>query len=70
MECELVSPERAQELWPVMQVDDLLGALWLPGDGNVNPPTSPSRWPAGRGSAAPGWPSRSGSPASGATAGG
>ena len=37
MDCELVSPERAQELWPVMQVDDLLGALWLPGDGKVNP---------------------------------
>ncbi len=37
MECELVSPERARELWPVMQVDDLLGALWLPGDGKVNP---------------------------------
>ena len=37
MECELVSPERARELWPAMQVDDLLGALWLPGDGKVNP---------------------------------
>ncbi len=37
MDCELVSPERAQELWPVMEVDDLLGALWLPGDGKVNP---------------------------------
>ncbi len=37
MECELISPERAQELWPPMQVDDLLGALWLPGDGKVNP---------------------------------
>ncbi|HRK46365.1 MAG TPA: FAD-dependent oxidoreductase, partial [Nocardioides sp.] len=37
MECEVVSPERAQELWPVMQVDDLTGALWLPGDGTVNP---------------------------------
>ena len=37
MECELVTPERAQELWPPMQVDDLLGALWLPGDGKVNP---------------------------------
>jgi glycine/D-amino acid oxidase-like deaminating enzyme len=35
--CELVSPSRAQELWPPMQVDDLLGALWLPGDGKVNP---------------------------------
>ncbi len=37
MECELVGPARAQELWPAMQVDDLLGALWLPGDGKVNP---------------------------------
>jgi 4-methylaminobutanoate oxidase (formaldehyde-forming) len=37
MECEVVSPERAQELWPAMAVDDLLGALWLPGDGKVNP---------------------------------
>jgi glycine cleavage system aminomethyltransferase T/glycine/D-amino acid oxidase-like deaminating enzyme len=37
MECELISPQQAQELWPPMQVDDLLGALWLPGDGKVNP---------------------------------
>ena len=37
LECEVVTPERAQELWPPMQVDDLLGALWLPGDGKVNP---------------------------------
>jgi 4-methylaminobutanoate oxidase (formaldehyde-forming) len=37
MECEVVTPRRAQELWPVMQVDDLAGALWLPGDGTVNP---------------------------------
>lgn len=37
LECELISPERAKELWPPMQVDDLLGAIWLPGDGKVNP---------------------------------
>lgn len=37
MECELISPARAQELWPAMQVDDVLGAIWLPGDGKVNP---------------------------------
>jgi 4-methylaminobutanoate oxidase (formaldehyde-forming) len=37
LDCELVSPERAQELWPPMRVDDLLGAIWLPGDGKVNP---------------------------------
>ncbi|MCW2843754.1 MAG: dependent oxidoreductase, partial [Nocardioides sp.] len=37
MDCELVSPERAGELWPAMRTDDLLGAIWLPGDGKVNP---------------------------------
>ncbi|GAA4716737.1 FAD-dependent oxidoreductase [Nocardioides conyzicola] len=37
MDCELISPARAQELWPAMRVDDLLGAIWLPGDGKVNP---------------------------------
>ena len=37
LECEVIDPDRAQELWPAMQVDDLLGALWLPGDGKVNP---------------------------------
>jgi glycine cleavage system aminomethyltransferase T/glycine/D-amino acid oxidase-like deaminating enzyme len=37
LDCELVSPARAQELWPPMRVDDLLGAIWLPGDGKVNP---------------------------------
>ncbi|MCW2793376.1 MAG: dependent oxidoreductase [Nocardioides sp.] len=37
MDCELISPARAQELWPAMQVDDVLGAIWLPGDGKVNP---------------------------------
>jgi 4-methylaminobutanoate oxidase (formaldehyde-forming) len=37
LDCEVISPERAQELWPPMRVDDLLGALWLPGDGKVNP---------------------------------
>lgn len=37
LDCELISPDRAQELWPPMQVQDLLGAIWLPGDGKVNP---------------------------------
>src|SRR5919107_5512394 len=37
LECELIAPDHAQELWPPMQVDDVLGALWLPGDGKVNP---------------------------------
>jgi len=37
MDCELITPAGALERWPVMAVDDLLGALWLPGDGKVNP---------------------------------
>jgi heterotetrameric sarcosine oxidase gamma subunit len=37
LECELISPERARELYPVMDVDDLAGAIWLPGDGRANP---------------------------------
>ena len=52
MDCELVSPERAQELWPVMQVDDLLGALWLPGRRQGQPdrpdPVAGQGRPAGR----------------------
>lgn len=37
MECELLTPEQALEHYPVMRVDDLVGAIWLPGDGKANP---------------------------------
>ncbi|HQR25642.1 MAG TPA: FAD-binding oxidoreductase, partial [Nocardioides sp.] len=37
MECRMLTPEEAGEKWPVMRTDDLLGAIWLPGDGKVNP---------------------------------
>jgi len=37
MECELISPQRAAGLYPVMDVSDLAGAIWLPGDGRANP---------------------------------
>ena len=37
MECELLTPEQALEHYPVMRVDDLVGAVWLPGDGKANP---------------------------------
>ncbi|RNI17047.1 GcvT family protein [Flexivirga caeni] len=37
LRAELIDPDQAKELWPPMQVGDLLGALWLPGDGKVNP---------------------------------
>ena len=36
LECELISPKRALELYPVLETSDLLGALWLPGDATVN----------------------------------
>ncbi|WNG91750.1 FAD-dependent oxidoreductase [Mycobacterium sp. ITM-2016-00318] len=37
MECELLSPEEALQHYPVMRVDDLVGAIWLPADGKANP---------------------------------
>jgi len=35
--CELLSPKEAAEKWPIMRVNDLVGAAWLPGDGKANP---------------------------------
>lgn len=37
LECRLLTPDEAGERWPPMRTDDLLGAIWLPGDGKVNP---------------------------------
>ncbi|MFX8824819.1 FAD-dependent oxidoreductase, partial [Acinetobacter baumannii] len=37
VECEIISPQRAGELYPIMRTDDLAGAVWLPGDGKANP---------------------------------
>ncbi|MCV7251108.1 FAD-dependent oxidoreductase [Mycobacterium hackensackense] len=37
MECEILTPEEALAHYPVMRVDDLAGAIWLPGDGKANP---------------------------------
>ena len=37
VEVDVISPAGAQEKWPVMQVDDVKGALWMPGDGKANP---------------------------------
>ena len=37
LECELMTPAEALSRYPVMQVDDLVGAIWLPGDGKANP---------------------------------
>ena len=37
LECELISPARAAEMYPIMDVSGLAGAIWLPGDGRANP---------------------------------
>ena len=37
VEAHLVGPKEAQELWPLIQVEDVLGAVYLPGDGRVIP---------------------------------
>src|SRR4051794_26987727 len=37
LDCELLTADEAGKLWPPMRIDDLLGAIWLPGDGKVNP---------------------------------
>jgi heterotetrameric sarcosine oxidase gamma subunit len=37
LQCELLTPQQALEHYPVMRVDDLVGAIWLPADGKANP---------------------------------
>jgi len=61
LECELITPARAKDLYPVLATDDLIGAIWLPGDGTANPvdvTASLARGPAPVGpgcSSTPGW---------------
>jgi len=35
--CDVISPDQAKELWPLMNVDDVLGAIHLPMDGMASP---------------------------------
>jgi sarcosine dehydrogenase len=37
LEMHLLTPKEAQELWPLMQVDDVVGAAFLPTDGQASP---------------------------------
>ncbi|PRC45294.1 FAD-dependent oxidoreductase, partial [Mycobacterium sp. ITM-2017-0098] len=37
LQCELLTPAQALDHYPVMRVDDLVGAIWLPADGKANP---------------------------------
>lgn len=37
LEMHLLTPKEAQDLWPRMSIDDLVGAAYLPTDGQANP---------------------------------
>ena len=37
LDMQLLTPKEAQELWPLMTVDDVVGAAFLPTDGQANP---------------------------------
>jgi len=37
LDMQLLSPAEAQQLWPLMQVEDVVGAAFLPTDGQANP---------------------------------
>lgn len=37
LDMHLLTPKEAQELWPLMNVDDVIGAAYLPTDGQANP---------------------------------
>ena len=37
LEMQLLTPSEAQQLWPLMDISDLVGAAFLPTDGQVNP---------------------------------
>jgi 4-methylaminobutanoate oxidase (formaldehyde-forming) len=37
LEMHLLSPAEAQKLWPLMQIEDVVGAAFLPSDGQANP---------------------------------
>jgi 4-methylaminobutanoate oxidase (formaldehyde-forming) len=37
LECQLLTSSQAKERYPILRHDDLVGAIWLPGDGTANP---------------------------------
>lgn len=37
LDMQLLTPKEAQALWPLMQIDDVVGAAFLPTDGQANP---------------------------------
>jgi hypothetical protein len=43
VEVEMISPKVAFEKWPLLRIDDVLGAAWLPHDGKLIPKRTRSR---------------------------
>lgn len=37
LDMQLLTPKEAQDLWPLMDIDDVVGAAFLPTDGQANP---------------------------------
>ncbi|MEM7345702.1 MAG: FAD-dependent oxidoreductase [Chloroflexota bacterium] len=37
LEVEVITPQEAADMWPLMNASDLVGAVFLPGDGQTNP---------------------------------
>ncbi len=35
--CEVITPEQAQDIWPLLNIDDVIGAIHLPMDGMAGP---------------------------------
>ena len=37
VQMEIIPPERAREMWPLLRIDDLVGTVYIPGDGQTSP---------------------------------
>src|SRR6266478_2139552 len=37
IEFEFITPAEAGKIYPILRIDDLTGAVWIPGDGKANP---------------------------------
>lgn len=37
LECEILTPAAARDRYPILEIADLVGAIWLPLDGTANP---------------------------------
>ena len=37
VEAEEITPKKAQEMWPLLNIDDVVGAIFFPHDGQTNP---------------------------------